>query len=335
MIRLHLLIAVLAVMFIWPLQLAGSTDVSAPGNTYDFGTVKQGTKIVHAFAVDNNTALPLTIQSVELSMPGMKARFKPVVNPGTEGSINLEWDTTHVSGEIEGQGIVHFADDSRRVMALLLKGVVKPPLEILPFPAIFLSAFQGENNEQRLRIVNNEARPVNVTLSQSASKHLLASLVTVQPGRVYELTARIASGALPGRYDEELSLSTGDPEIGSLTIPVHLFVKAELYANPDVVDFGQVSADQLRNNPAIRSFLTQTFLLKKREGNFEITKIASDVPGIEISQDPAHQESSTYRIDVALNPQKIRLGKLEGWVEIETTAEGFRRIKVPVRGDVF
>src|SRR5262249_23984223 len=159
-------------------------------------------------------ATPLTIKSVELSMPGMKARFKPVINPGAQSSITVEWERTHMTGEIEGEGVVHFADDSHGAMPLLQKGVVNPPLEILPFPAIFLSAFQGENNERRLKIVNNEARPATVTLSQSASKNLTASLVTIEPGRSYELVARIASCTLPGRYEEELSLSTGDPEIG-------------------------------------------------------------------------------------------------------------------------
>jgi hypothetical protein len=119
-----------------------------------------------------------------------------------------------------------------------------------------------------------------------------------------------------------------------MTVPVHLFVKADLYVNPDSVDFGQVSANLLRSDSASRSFLTQTFLVKKREGKFEITKITSDLPGIKIIQDPTHGQSSSYRIDVALDPQKIRLGKLEGSLEIDTSDRDFPRIKVPVTGYV-
>jgi hypothetical protein len=328
--RLYIIVALLLAC---PPLFAESVS-SAQANTYDFGTAKQGTKIVHVFSIANNSSTSLTIKDVELSMPGMNARFKPVVNPGAEGSVTVEWDTTHLSGEIEGEGIVHFADDSRSAIPLLLKGVVKPPLEVLPFPAIFLSAFQGENNERRLRIVNNEEQPLTVTLSKPGSKRLMTSLVTVQPGRTYELVAKIASGTVPGRYDEELSISTDNPKIGTVTLPVHLFLKPDLYANPDSVDFGQVSADLL-NNSASRSFLTQTFLVKKRAGNFKIIKITSDVPGIEISQDPAHQQSSSYRIDVTLDPKKIRPGKLEGSLEIETGDRDFPRIKVPVKGYVF
>ncbi len=150
---------------------------------------------------------------------------------------------------------------------------------------------------------------MTVTLSKPNSKLVLASLITIQPGRTYELVTKIEPDTLPGRYNEELSISTDNPKIGVVTLPVHLFVKAGLYANPDSIDFGRVSADLVRNNSARRSFLTQTFLLKKRNGNFKITKLTSDVPGIEITQDPADQQSSTYRIDVTLDPQQIRLGK--------------------------
>lgn len=303
-------------------------------NTFDFGTAKQGAKIVHAFPIRNSGASPLTIQTVELSMPGMKARFKPVVIPGTEGSVTVEWDTSHLSGEIVGQVLVQCADNSCNPPPFLLKGVVKPPIEILPIPAVFLSEFQGEDNEQRLKIVNNETSPLMLRLSEQGSKHVVARLETVQPGRSYELVTRIASGTLPGRYDEQLLLTSDNAQIGTLTVPVHFFLKADLYANPDSVDFGQVSMAEL-SNPAKRAFLTQTFLVKKRVGNFQITQITSDVPGLEVNQDPTHQESSTYRIDVGLDPKKMKPGKLEGSLELNTTDAAFPIIKVPVTAYLF
>src|SRR5207248_8130681 len=125
-------------------------------STYDFGTVKQGSKIAHAFTVKNSTAMPLTIRSIELSMPGMHARFVAVVAPSSEGKITLDWDTSHISGEMHEEATVLFADDSQPPTTLRLKGVVQPPLEILPFPAVFLSAFRGEDNECRLKIVDHK-----------------------------------------------------------------------------------------------------------------------------------------------------------------------------------
>lgn len=316
-------------------QSPESAVATFPEVAYDFGTVKQGSKVVHSFMVQNSTATPLTIRSVELSMPGMHARFAPAVAPNAEGRVTLEWDTSHVSGEMAGEATVLFTDSSLPSATLQLTGVVRPPLEILPLPAVFLSSFRGEDNESRLRIVNNEDQPTAISLSAAASKHFTASLTAIEPGRVYELVAKVPAAVLPGRYDEEISLSTDNPKLGSVNIPVHIFVKPDLYANPEAIDFGHVSVEDLRKNPQTRELSTQTFLVKKREGEFEINKVRSDLAGLEVRKNPPHGKSSIYRIDVALNPQKIPAGKLDGFVEVETNDRDFPVIKVPVTGTVF
>jgi hypothetical protein len=318
-----------------PVQAVDLGGVSFLETTYDFGPVKQGSKIAHSFTVKNNTTAPLAIQSVQLSMPGMNARFRPVIAAGGEGTITLEWDTSHLTGVMDGEAIVLFGDSRERSTTLLLKAAVRPPLEIRPFPTVFLSAFQGEDNECRLRIINNEQEPASVSLSAIADKHFTASLTTIQDGRVYELVAKIPSTITPGRYDEELSLSTDNPKFAGITIPVHVFVKPDLYANPEAVDFGPVSAQELRQNPATRELLTQTFLVKKRKGEFEIKKVGSDLEAVEVRRDPPQGKSATYRVDVTLNPRKVKLGKLEGFVEIVTDDRNFPTIRVPVAGTVF
>jgi uncharacterized protein DUF1573 len=327
MLRLQFLVAMLC--------LCASAQIEPPETAYDFGTVQQGSKIVHGFAIHNSTPVPITVQGLEFSMPGMTARFGPLIAPGRDRSIAIEWDTSHVAGEIEGQAIVHFGDTSQTPVTLRLRGVVQPPLEILPFPAIFLSAFQGEDSQRRLRIVNHQAQPTVLSLSQPSIKHFTATLMELERGQTYEVVAKIPPDVLPGHYDEELALSTNGPKAATLTIPVHLFVKSNLYANPDVIDFGLVSADALRKDPAIRESLTQTFLVKKRDGVFAITKITSELQVLELRKDPPHGDSSTYRIDVALNPQQVKAGKLEGSIEIDTDDTAFPHIKIPVSGRVF
>jgi len=137
------------------------------------------------------------------------------------------------------------------------------------------------------------------------------------------------------RFHEQLALATSDPKLGRITVPVHLFVKPDLYANPDVADFGQVSADELRKNPARRELLTQTFLVKKREGSFAIARVRSTVEGLDVRIDPRNGKSSTFRVDVALNPERIKTGKLDGFILVETDDKNFPEIKVPVSGAIF
>src|SRR5258708_2146397 len=158
MLRLPLLLGMLC--------LGVSAQFQSSETVYDFGTVPQGTKIVHGFSIHNSSAVPVTVQGLEFSMPGMTARFGALIAPGLDHSIAIEWDTSHVAGEIEGQAIIHFGDTSQAPVTLRLTGVVQPPLQILPFPAIFLSAFQGEDSERRLRIVNHHGQPTVGSLSQ-------------------------------------------------------------------------------------------------------------------------------------------------------------------------
>ena len=333
MIRVFAILGLLCLYL--PAQETGPTGVTFPETTYDFGTVKQGSRVVHGFAVKNSTTTPLTIKSIKFSIPGMNARFKPVVAPGSEGTITVEWDTSHLSGEMDGQANVLLGESPEQQETLSLKAVVQPPLEISPYPAIFLSAFRGEDNECRLKIVNHVDEPISISLSPTEGEHFAASLKTIQPGKVYQLVARVPSTALPGRYDEELHLSTDNPKLAGLTVPVHVFVKPNLYANPETVDFGAVSAEGMRKNPTVRELLTQTFLVKKRSGEFEIKKVDSNLEAVEVTKDPPHGKSSTYRIDVALNPDKLRLGTITGIVEITTNDKSFPLIQVPVTVSVF
>src|SRR5207245_9605101 len=49
--------------------------------TYDFGKVKQGVHVVHAFTVKNTDSAALRIERADFSRPGMTARFKPEIPP--------------------------------------------------------------------------------------------------------------------------------------------------------------------------------------------------------------------------------------------------------------
>lgn len=317
-----------------PAQAADTAGVAFPETTYDFGTVKQGSKVVHRFPVKNSTATPVTITSVQFSIPGMNARFRPAIAPGSEGTIAVEWDTSHLSGEMDGSATVFFGESSSQQQILLLKAVVQAPLEILPYPAIFLSAFHGEDNEARLKIVNHEEQPVAISLPASEGKHFVSSLATIEPGKIYELVTKIPPGALPGHYDEELQLATDNPRLTRVIVPVHIFVKPDLYANPETIDFGTVSAEYARTNPAARALLTQTFLVKKRSGEFEIKKVESNLDAIVVTKDPPSGKSSTYRIDVALKPQLMKAGSIAGFVELVTDDNKFPIVRVPVAGVV-
>ena len=133
MIRILVILGLLCLYL--PAQTADPAGVIFPETTYDFGTVKQGSIVVHSFAVKNIGTAPVTIKNVQLSIPGTNARFRPVLAPDGEGTITLGWDTSHSTGEMDGEATVLFGDGSEQRETLLLKGIVPNELPI-PEPVL-------------------------------------------------------------------------------------------------------------------------------------------------------------------------------------------------------
>src|SRR5437773_12450706 len=103
MFRLHLLVVVLCICA--PAYGAGSAVF--PEQAYDFGTVKEGEIVTHVFALRDEGVTPVTIERVELAVPGVTARFGALITAGGDGNIRLQWDNSLVTGEMEEQGIGH------------------------------------------------------------------------------------------------------------------------------------------------------------------------------------------------------------------------------------
>jgi len=303
------------------------------GRSHDFGVVKEGEKVVHVFTVRNETETPLRIRAVDLSEPEMKARFNPVIPPRSEGSITVEWDTAHRKGQVEAEAIVRLSEPAQSDVTLNLKGIVKPPIDIIPYAAVFFSVFKGESSERTVTIINNDDRPLSITQVEADGTSFVASVETIEAGKIYQLRVKVPSDVPPGRYMEAVYLHTDHPTRSRLRIGVNVLVKNDLYANPEVVDFGTVSLDQLAKAPSLLELLTQTFLVKARSGDFKIKSIVSDIPLLHISKEPSGP-SQTFQISVGLVEERMQPGRITGTLRIATDDDAFPELVVPVRGEL-
>lgn len=183
-------------------------------------------------------------------------------------------------------------------------------------------------------IINNEERPLTISRIEPEGKHFTAALETVTPGKVQRLRVTVPPDVAPGRYMGVAYLHTDHPTLSRLRISVNVLVKNDLYVNPETVEFGRVSLDSLTKNPRLIDLLGQTFLVKKRHGEFEIKSIASDVPALRIVQSPAAGRSETFRIDIGLDRNELKPGKVTGSLRIRTDDSEFPELVVPVRGEL-
>ena len=318
--------------------LAASTPQDAPRPTgqreVNFGTVAQGDVVRQAFSlldVPPGTA----VSRVEVDQPGLSARFRRATEPGNQPQVRLEWNTAQVSGEVVGTAKVLWEDPAIASVTLTLRGMVRPPFDLTPLPAVFLSAFVGETKAQTLTIAVTGEEPVKFTRVEPQGTHFSAAVKTVEAGRRYELEVKVLPGTPVGRFMEKVVLHTTHPSRPTLAIPVNVLVKADVYVNPEDVDFGQIALAEASRQPSMQPLLTQTFIVRRRQGPFAITKVGSDVPWLKVAQDPAEGVSEAFRFDVSLDFPRLAAGtKLEGTITISTNDPRFPEIQVPVRGVV-
>ncbi len=311
---------------------AGAPQASLTATDYDFGEVRQGQTVSHDFPVKNLGKGVLRIERAELSRSDMTLRARPI-EPGSEGKIGLELKTAELAGKIEVQALVFLNDPLLPKAVLTLRGRVRPPIEIRPFGAVFLAAFKDEPVERMLTLVNNEAKSFAIKPIRNEGSHFTASLKTVEPGKVYSVSVRVVPGTPAGRYEETLVIEAATPEVKVLKIPVHLFVKPDLYATPDAVDFGEISLEQIRSSAGILDLLKQTILVKSRRDQFSIVSVVCDLPAVTVRQTPS-SPSQTFRIDVSLNQARLERGPLRGAIVVKTSDSELPEVRIPVRGDV-
>ena len=329
----HRIAVVLAVATIVGPSLACSEPRAVfDGTQHDFGGVRRGERVVRTFRLHNDGDSSLEVTSVRLSMPGMTARLPRAIEPGGDGTLVLEWATDRVQGRVRGVVDVETNDPRARSVTLVLAGQVAAPLDIEPIPAVFLSAFRGEDARRELTLRSNQPGPVTMRLGPAGGAHHLATLEPLEAGRSWRLTVKPAPGALPGRYEEALAIESDDPAIGTLRLPVHVFVKADVYANPGEIDFGDVPLDRLRRQPGAARFMDQPVIVTKRQGTFRLRGIRSDVAVLDLRATPARGASGTFRIDAGLRPDGLQAGPLDGTIWIDTDDPEFPRLAVRVRG---
>ena len=178
---------------------------------------------------------------------------------------------------------------------------------------------------QTVTIINHdESRPLEITRIEHRGEHFVAELPTPASGNVHNVVLTIPSNTPPGRYLEALEIHTDDPTRSPLMIGVNILVKENLYTFPQILDFKTMHGSQIAGQ------VTQSLLVKKREGQFEINRVTSTIPFLTIQQEP-DGKSATFRIDVSIDSTQLAPGTTSGVLRIETDDGEFPEVLVPVR----
>jgi Protein of unknown function (DUF1573) len=327
-----ILLAISLLFFAHPMLAAASERVGSD-TSFDFGGVKQGERIVHTFYIKNALAVPIKIAHIDLSAPGMTTRAKPVIDPGETGEIEIAWNTSRVVQEVAAKATVHFVGDLRPDLTFVLSGIVTAEIEAIPLAGFFISLFKDESAENTITLINHRDHPLVISKVDGPSSLFRASLENPTPGQIYKLSVKVPAGTQPGRYAEIVNLETNDASNPAIRIPVNVFVKDVIYASQNIVEFGDINLAQLQAYPELLQTFTNTVVIRKRGGEYEIKSVISDVRGVRVTRTPG-SASQSFEIQIGLETQALRAGPIAGTVRILTSDAAVPELTIAVRGNV-
>jgi hypothetical protein len=289
------------------------------------GNVHQGEMVERAFEVRNPGLSAANARILALSHPGMKVRMPRELGPGATGEVFVTWDTRLVQGDMTAQALLLFNDAETGLISITAH--VIPPIEVLPYSAVFISGFRDEDVTRTLEIVNNDPAPLNVVRisreNRDSGQTYSATLKPIEPGRRHELVVALTATAPAGRSRDVLLLHTDHPRYPVIRVPVNLFVKNDVYVNPESVDFGQITDE---------AWGPETFLLNSRRGPIKVLSVKSSLPFLKVTG-PAADAASTheFRVEIGGVPRE---GPFSGVIHIRTDDPSFPMVNVPVEGEV-
>lgn len=349
--RYNTLILLFVIFFLFHFIIIASAQEKVPRavlqeTQYDFGTVTRGVKVQSTIPLRNDGDADLIIREMSLSLPAMTVKAKSVIPPGNETKIALELDTAGLTGDVQGDIVLHTNDPEAPELKIKIKGHVRSLVEILPRPAIFLSAFRWEveKKEAVATIENKDESPLKINGTQiEGEDRFIANLTTIEEGQRYKLSVKLRSLAPAVKAQGRITLNTNKGEIG---IPVFTFLKNKVYVNPPDVIFGRIDLKQLEVEPDLLKFLTQTVFIYNYKGQDFQIQTQSSLPFISIEKTPKEgpgaiiqipqQEGSTSVFELAISPikEKLKPGKFQGTIRVFTNDKEFPELIIPVVGEV-
>jgi hypothetical protein len=316
-----------ASLFVWVNSLAHGQSQSrwVANGSMNVGNVRQGELVERAFEVHNPGRYAANTRILALSHPGMKVRVPQNLGPGANGDIFVTWDTRLVQGDMTAQALLLF-DEAEPVVVSITAHVI-PPIEVLPYSAVFISGFRDEDVTRTVEIVNNDSAPLNIVgisrENRDSGQTYSATLIPVEPGRRHELVVALTGTAPAGRLRDALLLHTDHSRYPVIRVPVNLFVKDDVYINTESVDFGQVTDE---------TWGPETFLLKSRLGPIKVLSVTSSLPFLKVTGLAADAASMhEFKVEIAGTPTE---GRFSGVIHIGTDDPAFPMVNVPVEGEV-
>jgi len=295
--------------------------VVVPEQTWDFGTVEQGTKVEHVFRLANRGSDTLRIDHVKSScgctVGVASARDVPA---GGEGRITVTLDTARMAGRTNKVVSVHTSDPEASVVSLGMTGTVLADLVATP-NALYLGHIRRGDAASREVLVTPGR--TDATYAVTAVEHSNPALHTTlgpRPDGGQRVVVTLDRDTPLGRFNDTLTLRTTSPRAPVITVPVFGSIDGDVLVLPPQVTFGVTRSG---------STIERELYIRNRAGRpLAVTRV--DVPSDVVTYElTAVEEGQEYRLKIRLR-DGLKPGKIETALEIHTSDPAESRIVVPL-----
>lgn len=211
----------------------------------DFGSVPRGQVLMHPFRIVNNSKQPVRISKVGVSCGCVNARaLKNDLQPGEETAIIAQMNTGVFLNTRTVTIYVTFDQPNRQEVRLWVQANSREDVQFNPGNIAFGQVKRGAEPEAKM-VVNFLGGQTQVTELKSESNYVTPVLKEIKrPGgdTGYEVVAKLRKDTPAGKWYTDIWLTTNNPSMPKLRVPVTVEVESPLTVNPGTVSLGQVKA---------------------------------------------------------------------------------------------
>jgi hypothetical protein len=301
--------------------LPGGTIVFAE-LVHDFGKAIGGEILKWDFIFTNTAKDTLTLSEVR---PGcgctVVGAWTRSVAPGHIGVIPVQLNTANFTGHLSKNITVTCSDSNHSTVNLTVKANIWRPIEVSPQWAILNVNSETPSNAAIIKILSNLEQPIDIRTVDCPNPALATDLLTVQPGKEYQLVIRTVPPYPTNTQQAAIKLFTSSTNMPMIPVTAWVNYQPTLVAIPAKVFVStEPRTATFTNTVWLRNSGTNLITFAQPSCNREDVKVELN----------AIQEGRVYRVDLIF-PTWFQMSPIEKvQLEIKTTHPDYPVITVPI-----
>lgn len=307
---------------------AQAPKIGGKNAVYDFGQVVKGARITHTFVIENEGKEPLTITEIKNPCDCFSATFDRTIDPGKEGRIHVTIDTSKQEGPLLLTGVINTNDPERPMTHLIIKGLVKGPITLLPQDHFALTAVHGENKIYHLFLEINRPKPLKVRGIESTNPLFTPRVETVTPGKKYRITIKASGKADIGLHSGKVNIKTDDPEKPVIPIDGSVLIISSVTAQPSPLFLSRMTPEEAMKG--MKKDTWKVVLKSLHREEFSVVDVTSEASYLAATYRPLDGKKS-YELLVEVKPNTVlKQGRYAADLVVKTNLPDAQNLKVPV-----